>query len=176
MLIVILNFRVKSLVADQYRILKYTTMSEALKAKFTLRLQVESMRLEDAEATYETGDIDLIQLEIQRITKAIGQLKLKNDEIIEALLEEEKTVTGIKEWKDIQVREMKKFAEMKIRLETKYNEGIEEKLQTEREMERRNMQQKYEPNNAYDVGTSIRKHDIMHYLEASHAPSAFITS
>ena len=144
LLIVILKFRVKSLVADQYRILKYTTMSEALKAKFTLRFQVESMKLEDAEATYEAGDVDdLIQLEIQRITKAIGQLKLKNDEIIEALIEEEKTVTDIKEWKDTQVREMKAFAEMKIRLETKHHEGIEEKLQTARDRETRNIQQKY---------------------------------
>merc|ERR1712048_1303228 len=95
-------------------------MSEALKEKFILRYRVEEMKLEDAVAALESEDIDLIKLQIDRITKAITNLSSKNDEIVELLMEEEKTIADIKTWRDTRAIELAKFTDMKMKLERMY--------------------------------------------------------
>ena len=111
-------------------------MSEALKEKFTLRYRVEEMKLEDAVAALESEDIDLIKLQIDRITKAITNLSSKNDEIVELLMEEEKTIADIKTWRDTRAIELAKFTDMKMKLERMYR--------ADRDRETRCIQQKCE--------------------------------
>ena len=91
-------------------------MSEALKGKFILRFQVESMKLDDAKAALEAGDVDLLKIQIERITKAFTQLNNKNDEIVECLMDEEKTIGEIKTWKDTRAVDLNKFTVRKIDL------------------------------------------------------------
>ena len=94
------------------------------------------MKLEDAVAALESEDIDLIKLQIDRITKAITNLSSKNDEIVELLMEEEKTIADIKTWRDTRAIELAKFTEMKMKLESMYR--------ADRDRETRCIQQKCE--------------------------------
>jgi hypothetical protein len=110
-------------------------MSEALKEKFLLRYQVESMKLDDAKAALEAGDVDLLKIQIERITKAFTQLNNKNDEIVECLMDEEKTIGEIKTWKGCLSTDLNKFTVMKINLEKMYQERLETKLQTDHDRE-----------------------------------------
>ena len=64
--------------------------------KLNLRLQVESLKLEDAEEALQENNQGLMKIHVERVTASINQLLSNVDGICDKMLEENKTLAEIK--------------------------------------------------------------------------------
>ena len=103
--------------------------------KLNLRLQVETLKLEDAEETLQGKNQDLMKIQVERVTASISQLLSYVDEICDEMLEGNKTLAEIKEWKDPVKTEIARFSQMKVKLDDAIQLINEEKTKQKREEE-----------------------------------------
>ena len=92
-------------------------MSDQMKEKLILRLQVESLKLDDAEEVLHERNTDLMKIQMERVTSSISQLVSDFDEVCDMMLEENKSLADIKTWKDAHKTEVAKFSEMRKKLD-----------------------------------------------------------
>lgn len=78
--------------------------------KLSLRLQVESLKLEDAEEALQEKNQDLMKIHVERVTASINQLLSNVDGICDKMLEENKTLAEIKAWKEPIKAEIDRFS------------------------------------------------------------------
>ena len=103
--------------------------------KLNLRLQVESLKLEDAEEALQEKNQGLMKIHVERVTASINQLLSNVDEICDKMLEENKTLAEIKAWKEPIKAEIARFSQMKVKLDDAIQLVNEEKTKQKREKE-----------------------------------------
>ena len=103
--------------------------------KLNLRLQVESLKLEDAEEALQEKNQGLMKIHVERVTASINQLLSNVDGICDKMLEENKTLAEIKAWKEPIKAEIAQFSQMKVKLDDAIQLVNEEKTKQKREEE-----------------------------------------
>ena len=67
--------------------------------KFTRKLLIEQMQLDDAKSALQSEDIDLITMELERMSQTIKSLTAENDIVMDEMMESDKEIQYIKDWK-----------------------------------------------------------------------------
>ena len=106
-------------------------MSSDLEKRFQSKLKLELLKLEDAELALSKNNAVQIKLQMDRLTTAINQLSIELDSVLEAMLNEEKTMVSIKACKDTHLIEINKFIEMTTILSGTLDDIAQAKLQQE---------------------------------------------
>ena len=88
-------------------------------------LMLELLKFEDAERALNRNYSDQIKLQMDRLTSAINRLSAQLDSVLEAMVEEEKTMVSIKACKDTHLAEIDKFTEMQMKLSDKLDQIVE---------------------------------------------------
>ena len=92
-------------------------MSSDLEKRFQSKRMLEHLKLEDAEHALDEKDSEQIKLQTDCLTTAINSLSTQLDSVLEAMLDEEKTMVSIKACKDSHLTKIKEFIEMRRKVQ-----------------------------------------------------------